>query len=102
APATTEVYTLSLHDALPILDPAKVVLSKGSLAPIRGAIERMEQQRIKVSLYSEEDLPDGRSDDEVILYAYDPVNRMVWRNDETRSEEHTSELQSRENLVCRL
>ena len=65
------------------VDPAKVVLSRGSLAPIRGAIERMEQQRIKVALYSEEDLPDGRSDDEVILYAYDPVSRMVWRNDET-------------------
>src|SRR5690606_39468656 len=26
----------------------------------------------------------------------------TWNNDEGRSEEHTSELQSRENLVCRL
>src|SRR5690606_35209179 len=33
-------------------------------------------------------------------YLYDPNSPM--RNDEYRSEEHTSELQSRENLVCRL
>src|SRR5690606_42022304 len=28
--------------------------------------------------------------------------RNMWRNGNGRSEEHTSELQSRENLVCRL
>src|SRR5690606_39352979 len=30
------------------------------------------------------------------------VNRLVARRTGSRSEEHTSELQSRENLVCRL
>src|SRR5690606_40148243 len=29
------------------------------------------------------------------------LDRIIWRNN-LRSEEHTSELQSRENLVCRL
>src|ERR1039457_2471824 len=58
--ATTEIYTLSLHDALPIC------LLR--VRPIPGAA-----------------LPDGQIDREV-----------------SRSEEHTSELQSPCNLVCRL
>src|SRR3990170_9030032 len=57
--ATTEIYTLSLHDALPI-----------SLC---------------------------RSDDDVRVA--DLINR---RSDTMRSEEHTSELQSPDHLVCRL
>src|SRR2546430_9098692 len=63
--ATTEIYTLSLHDALPISFAA----SFGKEAdPLRNA-----------------DLPRGRP-----------------RLRRTRSEEHTSELQSQSNLVCRL
>src|SRR2546430_14392489 len=62
--ATTEIYTLSLHDALPICDGAR----GGDGA---GAAHRQIQQ--------------GR------LGQPDP-----------RSEEHTSELQSQSNLVCRL
>src|SRR5207249_10772697 len=60
-PATTEIYTLSLHDALPIylLRPAAA-----------GAVVR------------------------------DVRGRAHARGD--RSEEHTSELQSRFDLVCRL
>src|SRR5690606_41431991 len=37
------------------------------------------------------------------LIRYGPIEGISWRNGSTpRSEEHTSELQSRENLVCRL
>src|SRR5579864_9837549 len=54
--ATTEIYTLSLHDALPILH--------WCWAPARQG--------------------------------------MTWRRISARSEEHTSELQSHVNLVCRL
>src|SRR6266496_1542540 len=57
--ATTEIYTLSLHDALPIL-PAAMDSSTHPRTSFR------------------------------------EVQRM------TRSEEHTSELQSRRDLVCRL
>src|SRR5579883_3661936 len=56
--ATTEIYTLSLHDALPICSrPCPTPAATSVHAP-----------------------------------------RRIWY----RSEEHTSELQSRENLVCRL
>src|SRR6266511_1221622 len=62
--ATMEIYTLSLHDALPI-SPASSTAWTGSLAACTAR-----------SICS--------------LHAC------------SRSEEHTSELQSRENLVCRL
>src|SRR5436309_13449748 len=57
--ATTEIYTLSLHDALPIRTFARSWATPGTRP-----------------------LPPATA--------------------QSRSEEHTSELQSRENLVCRL
>src|SRR5438477_12482834 len=64
--ATTEIYTLSLHDALPIL-----IERTAPLAPV-SELERDVSR----------DQPLGR--------------------ERRRSEEHTSELQSHVNLVCRL
>src|SRR2546426_4943798 len=64
--ATTEIYTLSLHDALPIL-------------PARRYDWTRKLRREKPSLWSQ-----------------------FQATDEERSEEHTSELQSPCNLVCRL
>src|SRR6266478_10104207 len=64
--ATTEIYTLSLHDALPIARPPCTLCAT------------------KVA--------DGSTDD----------RRTVSGRGPHRSEEHTSELQSQSNLVCRL
>src|SRR3712207_8871454 len=72
--ATTEIYTLSLHDALPIL--LRLPRTAWVLRPAASASP--------VQLF--EDVGDVVSDG--ILG--------------TRSEEHTSELQSRQYLVCRL
>src|SRR5439155_25181276 len=75
--ATTEIYTLSLHDALPICrrSPGRVGCQRA------GAVSRyiMDGLRHNVDHY-------GRADS----------GRLA------RSEEHTSELQSRGHLVCRL
>src|SRR5690606_41661839 len=73
--ATTAIYTLSLHDALPICFLDKFPINPGHIlvVPKRHAVELTEV--------------DPESLQSVIL---------------ARSEEHTSELQSRENLVCRL
>src|SRR2546430_13510004 len=65
--ATTEIYTLSLHDALPI--SSRYGRKKGALSPLSKGGRWRRAQR-----YS----------------------------DLFRSEEHTSELQSQSNLVCRL
>src|SRR5690606_41926493 len=84
ATATTELYTLSLHDALPIYTsmktacrmpdigeraPARTLVAVRAIAPVAGN-------------------PPNSAE---------PMLATPWR-----SEEHTSELQSRENLVCRL
>src|SRR2546430_9117256 len=66
--ATTEIYTLSLHDALPILRQRAGVVR--ALTP-----------------------------GEVQVCSEAPVDAQ---EDRVRSEEHTSELQSQSNLVCRL
>src|SRR2546422_8084041 len=71
--ATTEIYTLSLHDALPIC-----LAHPGKLAPY-------------------EFFADIASDD-----PRDLPRRVVNLLYSLRSEEHTSELQSRLHLVCRL
>src|SRR5436309_7228179 len=80
--ATTEIYTLSLHDALPIsyflaLFTTLLVLF------VLTVLKPMEKRFFK--------RPDGAS-----------VALVLPRREDSRSEEHTSELQSRENLVCRL
>src|SRR3712207_7669100 len=85
--ATTEIYTLSLHDALPIyrlkLPPSPTLLRTGHL--------RRKPSR-----------PCDRQDRRFWIGAVASGPRPhvleVW----PRSEEHTSELQSRQYLVCRL
>src|SRR2546427_13083512 len=72
--ATTEIYTLSLHDALPIWRPAVSAIST-------------EVPRA-LPACSASNATEAAS-------AFCP-----WAT--TRSEEHTSELQSQSNLVCRL
>src|SRR3712207_7991305 len=81
--ATTEIYTLSLHDALPILrereaDPA--------LTEERVVLRVLGQERQRLVGAGVERSHDDR-----------PALQRGGR-----SEEHTSELQSRQYLVCRL
>src|SRR3712207_8104982 len=78
--ATTEIYTLSLHDALPIFLVGQPVEVK---VGVRSAIEEILQKS-----ESAQRVLDEASED--------------FRIQLVRSEEHTSELQSRQYLVCRL
>src|SRR3712207_8859092 len=81
--ATTEIYTLSLHDALPILEQC---YSFDPVCNLQGeAAERV--LGLQGNLWTEQ-VP-TMSHCEYMLYP-------------RRSEEHTSELQSRQYLVCRL
>src|SRR2546430_12188045 len=68
--ATTEIYTLSLHDALPIYRLHDVAVRA---QPVRRRDVRLLARR-----------------------------RQHDHRQRARSEEHTSELQSQSNLVCRL
>src|SRR3712207_8178871 len=82
--ATTEIYTLSLHDALPIL------VAAGADVPRLGDELDLAHHRVLV-----DDVEEGRQ-------PVDVVHRAGERAGQVRSEEHTSELQSRQYLVCRL
>src|SRR2546430_5159138 len=73
--ATTEIYTLSLHDALPISCPSAPSPAGAPPAP---AMSRLAE----------------------IVAALERGSVLVQTI--SRSEEHTSELQSQSNLVCRL
>src|SRR5207237_8356835 len=73
-PPTTDIYTLSLHDALPIF------CSVASREPAERPTEKTRGRYLR-----------GTSGDATWIAEPD-----------VRSEEHTSELQSHLNLVCRL
>src|SRR5690606_41628846 len=74
--ATTVIYTLSLHDALPIYDTGE-----GAISPYHRKFGGDLIWELGTGYFGCRDAQGN----------FDP-----------RSEEHTSELQSRENLVCRL
>src|SRR5690606_41341189 len=80
--ACTLSCTLSLHDALPIsyTGPSVVVRLRSEISSVANDTPSQGERHANL----------GRA------------TRRVRANDTPRSEEHTSELQSRENLVCRL
>src|SRR5207249_9959148 len=92
-PARTSIFTLSLHDALPIFDSSSCICSEqwGSGLSLSSAypVESSSSRR-----------PTGTALSWVECSARS-VSRVNLRL-ELRSEEHTSELQSRFDLVCRL
>src|SRR5439155_26973471 len=77
--ATTEIYPLSLHDALPILAPPSPE------EPTSTTAKRESNAMVTSAAFPKRETPS-----------------MPTRFAMVRSEEHTSELQSRGHLVCRL
>src|SRR2546430_13652114 len=83
--ATTEIYTLSLHDALPISRPTPFSSALTMSISVSPATAAAVSASISTPVW--------------------PVTRAVASirtPSSPRSEEHTSELQSQSNLVCRL
>src|SRR5690606_41904104 len=100
APPTTPTYPLSLHDALPIcrgMEYADACLFEEASACLNRALaagaDNFETHYCLAGVYKSLERPDK---------AETHCRLSVERNPGFRSEEHTSELQSRENLVCRL
>src|SRR3712207_8629557 len=91
--ATTEIYTLSLHDALPISDLA--ALRRCELA------ERIARAHAHGRV-GEVDVAPAQRDELSLAQAGERRHQEDRRVLLVRSEEHTSELQSRQYLVCRL
>src|SRR3712207_8501592 len=80
--ATTEIYTLSLHDALPISEGAEDDTPRGMwFVATMGILAGFTT---------------------MVANAAGPIMVLYLLAMRLRSEEHTSELQSRQYLVCRL
>src|SRR5206468_12177203 len=100
ATATRRTAALSLHDALPICAAITVtgrqlkVLDEGEGA--EGAEER------EVASYSQVEVLRQKDFDTLTEAEMAEVRRLIRLMRLPRSEEHTSELQSRSDLVCRL
>src|SRR5690606_41376696 len=75
--SAAQIYTLSLHDALPIFKP-------------------------EIFVHRDSHHADKKSPASAIIGDNTPTPAHARFSLRRRSEEHTSELQSRENLVCRL
>src|SRR5207248_9766592 len=93
--ANTEIFTLSLHDALPISANVHFHKREGKVgqenkAMVVGILERGKEVRTQVV----------QSRKRASLQAI--VKEHVLPQSAVRSEEHTSELQSPYDLVCRL
>src|SRR5438093_4388894 len=80
--STTDIYTLSLHDALPIYAPAVRARAADRLSFLGVALDEDRN----TAATGDEDISAGAATAEM----------------SSRSEEHTSELQSLTNIVCRL
>src|SRR5260370_19991197 len=86
--ATTEIYTLSLHDALPIYD-----VQSATVDVLQAEFDLFWEGGDRD--FWVVDLPNAIEQKLLTDYGSGPLP-------EERSEEHTSELQSHLNLVCRL
>src|SRR3712207_8669227 len=80
--ATTEIYTLSLHDALPI--------------SVKVNLRELDSRLLTMVSQWSGSMATGRG------RAGESTSRVRPPRSTARSEEHTSELQSRQYLVCRL
>src|SRR3712207_7317471 len=81
--ATTEIYTLSLHDALPISLRCAYEAGSGAAGDLTNPASRCQAA--------------PRPGQRTVLCRFIRSRGVIGR-----SEEHTSELQSRQYLVCRL
>src|SRR5205814_8849551 len=95
-PSPTDIYTLSLHDALPIL---------------RGTLPDGSRQSLTIPLYNELDRGTVHAiyRQRSVSYRNPNCADTFWLSEALsagdrflRSEEHTSELQSLRHIVCRL
>src|SRR5690606_41365199 len=100
--APAELYTLSLHDALPI--SAAAIQASTSFIGGTSSLSflRLQAAGEIIQLLRFIDI---RWSANIVSYfevsTIDPTSISILVDIVERSEEHTSELQSRENLVCR-
>src|SRR5262249_60642220 len=99
-PAPPEISPLSLHDALPISNPGRGIVASALPGGHEGILLVEDESTVR-------DIAQAALTGlgyRVFTATSGLAALQVWetRRHEVRSEEHTSELQSLTNLVCRL
>src|SRR5690606_41559128 len=97
-----DIFSPTLHDALPILRDIFVFCCYTGLA--YADVEKLTREEITTGIDGEKWIWTSRqkTDSATRVPLLPPALEILDRyKDDPRSEEHTSELQSRENLVCR-
>src|SRR5690606_41125301 len=95
-PSASDLYTLSLHDALPISELRVVLVTIHEPLAAVPSLITFEAELETIRLAHRACRQAGLLKPRIAVAGLNP------HAGEDRSEEHTSELQSRENLVCRL
>src|SRR5262245_64712528 len=85
---TTEIYTLSLHDALPIWSGSSPAIDSS--------------RSVRVTRPQKRPFASTTSASSIGCFLNSAIASSTLASSRTRSEEHTSELQSLRQLVCRL
>src|SRR5207248_11397896 len=96
-PSTTNVYTLSLHDALPILSGPPKQTYAGYGGEQSAPADPLPKQQVPQHQQQFIPIPMNAQPASITVQPRAPTGSSV-----VRSEEHTSELQSPYDLVCRL
>src|SRR5690606_40145976 len=101
-PPTAATYTLSLHDALPIFNVSRLVSAYYTGQP--DISQQGQRVTFGTSGHRGSSLENSFNETHIlaISQAICDYRQSAGISGPLRSEEHTSELQSRENLVCRL
>src|SRR5256886_5188543 len=97
-PPPPEISPLSLHDALPIFDLLQAVLEQLALGPLGPRPRQLVSEEDAELHHSPGRYVDAHSLDDRRIGACP----YLFLAADGRWEEHTSELQSQSNLVCRL
>src|SRR5207248_10688474 len=100
-PAPTNTLTLSLHDALPISLFGNKIHAVGNRVNQENVVERHRRQRLRAVVFKNQlhRLP-AMAAELTIYLSHERMSDVCVGA--VRSEEHTSELQSPYDLVCRL
>src|SRR5207302_11501114 len=97
-----DIYPLSLHDALPIYGQPVVAIITCYNGPTEVGEKVLQPLRTFGSPLADQITSMTYVQLQTMLDAGFPSGlQNYWKTNFLRSEEHTSELQSRENLVCR-
>src|SRR5690606_39789031 len=98
----TRIYTLALHDALPILDYHQNPAIQAVINQFKYKFNSQMADYLAVLMNDKLQQLFMTRKKPVLLIPIPLHSRRQRERGFNRSEEHTSELQSRENLVCRL